>query len=153
MIPLPPPARKVVIAANTAWNIVNFRSALIEGLHADGWRVVALAADDGSAAALAELGAEFEPIQVDSGGTSIIRDGRLFLDYWRILRRLKPRAFLGLLGDHHPRAASCACGREAAAVACLWRRLAVRVHRSGPSWPPYVATPGNAQCDRFAVAR
>jgi glycosyltransferase involved in cell wall biosynthesis len=87
--------RTVVIAANTAWNIVNFRGALIEGLRAEGWRVVALAADDGSAAALAALGAEFEPIRVDGSGTSIIRDSRLFLDYWRTLRRLRPQAFLG----------------------------------------------------------
>ena len=59
-----------MIAANTAWNIVNFRGALIEGLRAEGWRVVALAADDGSAAALAALDVEFEPIQVDGSGTS-----------------------------------------------------------------------------------
>jgi glycosyltransferase involved in cell wall biosynthesis len=84
-----------VIAANTAWNIVNFRGALIEGLRANGWRVVAMAADDGTAAALAGLGAEFEPIRVDGGGTSIIHDGRLFLDYLRVLRRLRPQAFLG----------------------------------------------------------
>lgn len=84
-----------MIAANTAWNIVNFRGALIDGLRAQGWRVVALAADDGSAAALVGLGAEFLPIRVDGGGTSVIRDARLFLDYLRILRRLRPQAFLG----------------------------------------------------------
>ncbi len=88
-----PPA--VVIAANSAWNIVNFRIALVEGLRAAGWRVVALAPDDGSAASLARLGAEFVPMHIDSSGTSILRDGRLFLDYLRILRQLQPQAFLG----------------------------------------------------------
>ena len=93
--PSSPSPPTVVIAANTAWNIVNFRGALVHGLRADGWRVVALAGDDASAAALADLGAEFVPIRIDSGGTSILRDGRLLLDFWRILRRLRPQAFLG----------------------------------------------------------
>ena len=92
----PPPGRgTVVIAANSAWNIVNFRSGLIEGLRAAGWRVVALAGDDGTAAALDGLGAEFVSIRIDSSGTSVFRDARLVLDYARILRRLRPRAFLG----------------------------------------------------------
>ena len=85
----------VVIAANSAWNIVNFRRALVEGLLAAGWRVVALASDDGHAATIEALGAEFVPILIDSSGTSAIRDARLFADYLRILRRLRPRAFLG----------------------------------------------------------
>jgi glycosyltransferase involved in cell wall biosynthesis len=85
----------VVIAANSAWNILNFRSALIKGLAKAGWRVIALARDDGSSAALAELGAEFVPIRIDSSGTSILRDGLLFVDYVRILRPLRPQAFLG----------------------------------------------------------
>jgi len=84
-----------VIAANSTWNIVNFRNGLIKGLLAAGWRVVALVPDDGSAAALGRLGVERVPIRIDSSGTSIFRDGRLFLDYLRVLRRLRPHAFLG----------------------------------------------------------
>jgi hypothetical protein len=68
---------------------------LVEGLLAAGWRVVALASDDGHAATIEALGAEFVPILIDSSGTSAIRDARLFADYLRILRRLRPRAFLG----------------------------------------------------------
>src|SRR4030095_14767182 len=91
----PPPAATIVIAANSTWNIVNFRTGLIDGLLEAGWRVVALAPDDRSAAALEQLGVEFVPIRIDSSGTSILRDGRLFLDYLRVLRRLRPHAFLG----------------------------------------------------------
>jgi len=85
----------VVIAANSSWNIVNFRGGLIEGLRAAGWRVIALAPDDGNAEALAALGAEWVPIRIDGSGTSILRDGRLLWDYLRILARLRPQAFLG----------------------------------------------------------
>jgi glycosyltransferase involved in cell wall biosynthesis len=67
----------------------------MEGLLAAGWRVVALAADDGSAGRITALGAEFEPIELDSSGTSPFRDAGLFLDYLAALRRLRPQAFLG----------------------------------------------------------
>ena len=46
-----------VIAANSGWNILNFRRPLVEALRAAGWRVVALAADDGTAPQLRSLGA------------------------------------------------------------------------------------------------
>ena len=85
----------VVLAANSAWNLVNFRRPLIEALVGSGWRVVALAPDDGHATGLRSMGADFIPIAVDSSGMSPARDGRLLLDYWRILRALHPDAFLG----------------------------------------------------------
>lgn len=91
----PADQRTVVISANSVWNIVNFRKPLIEALVAAGWQVVALAPNDGSASAIADLGAEFVPIRIDSSGTSPFRDARLFADYLAILRRLRPRAFLG----------------------------------------------------------
>ena len=37
----PPAQRTVVIGANSAWNVVNFRKPIIEALIAAGWRVVA----------------------------------------------------------------------------------------------------------------
>ena len=90
----PTPAT-VIIAANSAWNIVNFRGGLIAGLRAAGWRVVAVAPVDASAAEIPALGAEFVPIRIDSSGTSIVRDARLLADYLAVLRRLRPQAFLG----------------------------------------------------------
>jgi glycosyltransferase involved in cell wall biosynthesis len=91
----PPAQRTVVIAANSAWNIVNFRGALIAGLRAAGWRVVALAPVDASADQVSALGAEFVPIRIDSSGTSIIRDVWLLANYLAVLRKLRPQAFLG----------------------------------------------------------
>lgn len=90
-----PPSASVVVAANSAWNLLNFRGGLVEGLVAAGFSVIALAPDDGNAAGLTALGAQFVPIPIDTSGTSIARDARLLADYWSILRRLRPQAFLG----------------------------------------------------------
>ena len=84
-----------ILAANSAWNIVNFRGPLVAGLRKAGWRVIALAPDDGHAAAIRALGAEFEPIRVDSSGMSPLGDARLFADYLALLRRVRPQLFLG----------------------------------------------------------
>jgi len=46
---------KVVIALNTAWNLVNFRAGLIRALVAEGYEVVAVAPNDEYAPRLAEL--------------------------------------------------------------------------------------------------
>ena len=89
------PAPTAVIAANSGWNILNFRRALLQSLAKAGWRVVVLAGDDGNAAAIRSLGAEFIPVRIDSSGTSVLSDGRLILDYLAILRSLRPQAFLG----------------------------------------------------------
>jgi glycosyltransferase involved in cell wall biosynthesis len=87
--------RTAVISANSAWNILHFRKPIIEALRDAGWRVVALAPPDGHEADLRALGADYIPIEMDSGGTSLWRDGRLFLAYMSTLRRLRPRLFLG----------------------------------------------------------
>lgn len=91
--PAPPPV--AVLAANSAWNILNFRRPLVEALVAAGWRVIALAPEDGNSSGIRSLGAEFIPIAVDSSGTSPVRDARLVFDYWRVLRSIRPSALLG----------------------------------------------------------
>ena len=90
-----PATRIALLAANSAWNILNFRRPLVEALLAAGWRVIALAPEDGHGPAIRSLGVEFVPISIDSSGTSPLRDTRLFIAYWRILRALRPHAFLG----------------------------------------------------------
>lgn len=90
-----PRQKTVVIAANSAWNIHNFRRPLVEALIDNGWRVVAVAGDDDSADKVRLLGAEFLPIAIDPSGKSVLRDGRLFLRYRQILRDVRPQAFLG----------------------------------------------------------
>ena len=88
--------RRVVIAANSAWNIVNFRSGLIRGLKAAGYEPVIIApVDPAVEARMAELGVERVSIEIDRSGLNPIADFRLLLAYRKILRRLAPIAFLG----------------------------------------------------------
>jgi glycosyltransferase involved in cell wall biosynthesis len=86
---------KVVIALNTAWNLVNFRAGLIRALVAEGYEVVAVAPDDEYAARLAELGCRFVALPMDNKGTHPGRDLLLFFRFLLLLRRERPAVFLG----------------------------------------------------------
>ncbi|WP_232280338.1 glycosyltransferase family 4 protein [Sphingomonas sp. PAMC 26605] len=83
------------MSINTSWNLVNFRSNLIARLQREGYAVVALSPDDGHRDALIALGVRHIPVKIDSKGLSPLRDIVLALRYWRVLRSLRPVAFLG----------------------------------------------------------
>ena len=85
----------VVIAANSCWNIVNFRSALVAALLREGRDVLVLAPPDEHVPALEALGAHFIPIEVASSSLSVTGDLKLLLRYAAIMRRVRPSAFLG----------------------------------------------------------
>lgn len=86
----------VVIAANAAWNLVNFRSRLIRALIADGYDMVGAAPPDRQAeAALAMLGCRFHAIPIDSKGVSPANDLRTGLAFDRLFAAERPMAYLG----------------------------------------------------------
>ena len=85
----------VVLSANSAWNIANFRSGLIRQLQASGYRVVAVAGVDQHAETIEALGAEFRSIRLRGSGTSMFEDLRLFFDYLRLFKQLRPDFYLG----------------------------------------------------------
>ena len=86
----------VIIAANAAWNLVNFRSGLIAALLADDYDVVAAAPPDPRAQALLHaLGARFAPVPIDSKGVSPARDLRTMLAFARLFRAERPLCMLG----------------------------------------------------------
>ena len=92
--------KTIVLSINSSWNLVNFRGNLIARLRREGFDVVALsppdpAPDDAHVAALTALGVRHIPIDIDAKGVSPLGDLRLAARYWRILRRLRPVAFLG----------------------------------------------------------
>lgn len=87
-------ARTVVITANSAWNLANFRLPIIEALVESGYRVVAAAASDGSETRLTAIGAEFRALPVDPSGRNPLADLRLFLSFTGLLLRERPAAIL-----------------------------------------------------------
>lgn len=86
---------KVLIALNTAWNLVNFRAGLIRGLQGAGYEVVTVAPPDDHAPRLRELGCRFIPLAMDNQGTHPGRDLLLLWRLWRLLRKERPDVFLG----------------------------------------------------------
>lgn len=84
----------VVIAANSSWNLANFRAPIIRALIDNGYRVVAAAPVDAATPMLESIGAEFEPVAIDARGLSPIRDAALAVAYRRLFKRLAPAAVL-----------------------------------------------------------
>jgi glycosyltransferase involved in cell wall biosynthesis len=90
------PSRRVVLAANSSWNIVNFRSGLIRALKAEGYEPVVLAPIDPAAEErMRELDVERWVVRMDRSGLNPLAELRLLGEYRRLLPRLRPAAFLG----------------------------------------------------------
>ncbi|MEG8026107.1 glycosyltransferase family 4 protein [Sphingomonas aurantiaca] len=89
------PIKTIVLSINTSWNIVNFRRNLVARLQREGYDVVALAPRDAHSEVLVALGVRYFPIAIDSKGLSPVRDLKLAAQYFRILKQLRPVAFLG----------------------------------------------------------
>jgi glycosyltransferase involved in cell wall biosynthesis len=85
----------VIVCANQAWNLVNFRAELISALVGAGCRVIAVApSDPAMEARLADLGAEFKPLQIDAKGLAPHRDLATFLRIRALIKQLRPDAWL-----------------------------------------------------------
>lgn len=93
---MPTVSRRVVLAGNSSWNIVNFRSGLIQALKLAGYEPVVIAPIDPAAEQrMAELGVERIVIAMQRSGLNPVADLRLLLTYRRLLKSLNPVAFLG----------------------------------------------------------
>jgi glycosyltransferase involved in cell wall biosynthesis len=87
--------RKIVISVNTAWNIHNFRSGLVKAMIRHGYEVMVVAPDDEYAPRLNALGCRFIGMPMDNNGTHPGRDFSLLMRYLRVLRSVRPMAYLG----------------------------------------------------------
>lgn len=85
----------LLVSANSAWNILNYRLGLMEALRDAGYRVAVAVPADADSSRLAALGWDVHPLPLDARGTSPWSDGKLFVAYLRLFRRLRPTAFLG----------------------------------------------------------
>ena len=86
---------RVIIAVNSAWNLLNFRAGLIRGLVAAGYEVVAVAPPDAYVPQLAVLGCRFVSLAIDNQGKHPGRDFLLLWRFYVLLRRERPDVYLG----------------------------------------------------------
>ena len=86
--------KKILIAVNTTWNLVNFRSGIISKLQQVGYEVVAVSPVDKFVPNLFSLGCRYIPLPMDNKGTHFGRDLLLFIRFLRVLRKEKPSIFL-----------------------------------------------------------
>ena len=86
--------QKIIITANTTWNLVNFRSGLILKLLKNGFDVIAVAPEDGYRERLERLGCRYVPLAMDNKGTHPVRDFQLMLGFLKVFLRERPDAIL-----------------------------------------------------------
>lgn len=85
----------VMISANQAWNLVNFRSALIGSLLAEGFRVMAVAPIDPKwTPRLRAMGCAIEAMPLDASGLSPLNDIRTVFALRRLMRLHRPALWL-----------------------------------------------------------
>ncbi len=89
-----PKAATIMLAANSCWNLVNFRAGMIRGLQAAGYRVGAVAPTDSAAEQLVGLGVEHHPLSLNMRNMAPIQDLGLLRDYRRLFRRTTPAIVL-----------------------------------------------------------
>jgi glycosyltransferase involved in cell wall biosynthesis len=91
------PARPVVIvSANGAWFIVNFCGGLIRGLQKAGYEVLVVAPSDPALESrIRKLGVEHVDVRLERSGVNPFADLRLLAAYRRLLKSVRPVAYLG----------------------------------------------------------
>jgi len=87
--------KKIIIAVNSTFNLINHRVGLINGLIKEGYEVIALSPTDAFASRLKELDCQHVSLQMDRKGTNIVRDLLLFWRYRRLLKKHMPDVYLG----------------------------------------------------------
>jgi len=87
--------RTVVFAANSAWNILNFRMNLVRALKAQSLTPVALVPPGEGEEELRAAGVPVHTIAMSADDTSPLSGFMLVVRYIRALRHIRPMAFLG----------------------------------------------------------
>lgn len=77
--------QRIIVIANTAWYLANFRLTLCRALRERGFDVIAVAPPGEDARRLVDAGLTFLPVPMDGGGTNPLKDLGLL---WRLVRLL-----------------------------------------------------------------
>jgi glycosyltransferase involved in cell wall biosynthesis len=80
----------IMMTANAAWNIWNFRRPLVEALSEDGHRITVLAPKDDATTELERLNCRVRPLKMSVQGLNPLQDLKLQLRFKRIFRDEEP---------------------------------------------------------------
>ena len=87
---------KIVISANSAWNIFNFRLDLIKSLIKSNFKIILLTPyEEKYCKILIHLGCEHHHILIDRKSLSPLNNIFLIFQYIKIIKKLNPDFFLG----------------------------------------------------------
>src|SRR5690606_24573405 len=84
----------ILVTANSAWNIVNFRRPIISALQVSGHSVTVLAPPDDSVSEIEGLNCRFIPLPMNIKGLNPVDDLKLLRDFRRVFRLEAPDAIL-----------------------------------------------------------
>jgi len=82
--------KKVLLVANTAWTIYNFRFGLLSELVKNGYKVHVIGANDFDISKFDALGVKYTELKIDRKGRNPINDLKLLLEYKRLYKKIKP---------------------------------------------------------------
>lgn len=85
---------KVLVTANSAWNIVNFRTSLIKSLQSSGHEVVIACPAGARTERLSDLDCELVELDISRSGINPIREILSFLCMDKLIRDIKPDVVL-----------------------------------------------------------
>jgi len=84
----------LLLSANSAWNVANFRMGLLRALVGEGYAVVVAAPADVHESGLADEHVRFVPLAIDRSGMNPVTDLQLLGRYRQLMRSFRPAAFL-----------------------------------------------------------
>lgn len=82
--------KKVILNANVAFVLYNFRYGLMKSLEKNGYKIVCVASNDKSAKNIKENGWKFINCSLDRRGKNIFNDLKLIIRYFKIFYQEKP---------------------------------------------------------------
>ena len=82
--------KKIIVTANSSWNIVNFREGIVLELISNGFEVVIVSPRDEFVPRLLDLGCYYININIDKKGVNPINDLYLLFQYLKIFYKERP---------------------------------------------------------------
>lgn len=85
---------KILLTANTTFAVYNFRYGLMKALEKQGYQIVVVAPKDTHSEDIKKNGWKYIELKMDRRGANPLKDLKLIYDYYRILKKEKPKVSL-----------------------------------------------------------